>query len=623
MTRYLRCRLTVIAASITAVLACGSRNDAPARLGPSDWSAYPRVLFLTTGIDGTGTLPSGANICLETFNSLGAFAEIAAKTVLLDSARLASARIIVAPTIAGYHDADRTFSLSYLDEAAMKNLAAWVDAGGILIAGENIGRNTIEGEDRVTSGGIIDGGEWPLARVFGYSLEETNLSGFRMVRNSGTGLLAGYREQLSGILGEAWLLVPVESTVAAGVRVLSRWTDGSSNHAAVTLNRCGRGFGIMVPFFLLLQPAVDGGAGDVPAITSFYRSVFALAFDGPSVFLNPWPAANRSVLAVTLNEAEFPDPAAESKLKRLLPGLTGAPGINRLDVFVTGMVPDEIINQLKREPRVKLASLSYSHQYFNRLDYCRTVWEIARLEDHLRQPLAGFRFPFSRRTAAGLFAIAQRGYRYESSVYIDHATGFAGALFPYNLPAWVKDQYCFITDVLELSPTVEDWEFYGAGAVAPEYDTAAQKQDARRFDARLRSSWSDIARARRGMMLITLHSAYSGYSDITLEPVMKLVAGAAAAGDAWFAGLDDIAGWWNARRNVAVTMKSAGGKTVLRLANRNAGPVRDLAIRLEDPGLNVQARGMTVRRIERTEEDGQSVYLVFDLDRTAELEVTR
>ncbi len=618
-------------ASLVGVLAfavglvCCARNDRlESRSGEKERPlVYPRVLFLTTGSDGAGTLPSGANICLETFSSLGAIVEIADKTVLLDSARLASARIIVAPTIAGYHDADRTFSLSFLDDASMRNLAAWVEAGGILIAGENVGRNTIEGEDRVTSGGILDGEEWPLARVFGYSLAETNLKGFWMVKDSAALLLAGFRTELAPVLPEAWLLVPVDSTVASGVQVLSYWVRDRTRHPAITLNRCGRGWGILVPLFLLLQPAFDGGAGDVPAIAEFYARVFALAFDGPAVYVNPWPGAHRSALAVTLNEAEVADSIAELKLRTTLSRLLAAPGVARLDVFVTGLLPDSVVARLKKEPKVKLASLSYSHRFFTELDFCRTMWEIVRLEDRLRLPLTGFRFPFSRRTPAGLFSLARRGYRYESSVYINHVSGLAGALFPYNLPVWVKGQYCLVTDMLELSPTIEDWDFYGAGVASTVYGDSAQARDARRFAARLESHWQSLVRARRGMMILTLHSAYSGHSGITLAPVTDFLAAAARAGDVWLAGMDDIANWWNARRNVEIRVTSSNQKTVLRFANNNPEPVRNLAVRLTEPGLNIQTRGTVVSRVERTEEDGTFTYLVFDLDKTAELEVTR
>jgi hypothetical protein len=208
-------------------------------------------------------------------------------------------------------------------------------------------------------------------------------------------------------------------------------------------------------------------------------------------------------------------------------------------------------------------------------------------------------------------------------VYVDHATGFAGALFPYNLPVWVKDQYCFITNLLELSPTIEDWDFYGAGAVAAEYGDSDQVRDASRFASRLESNWRELVRARRGMMILTLHSAYCGLSRVTMEPVTKFLSEADAPGDAWFAGLGDITTWWNARRNVDIRMKSAAGRTVLRFTNRNPEPVRNLAIRLDQPGLIVQARGVTVSRVDRTEEDGVFSYFVFDLDKTAELEVSK
>lgn len=583
---------------------------------------YPRVLFLTTGSDGLGMLPSGADICLETMDGLGAFTEVADKSVLLNRARLDSTRIIVAPTIAGYHDGDRQFSLSYLDSASMANLREWVQAGGILIAGENIGRNTLEGEDRVASGNLIDEAEWPLAAVFGYPMQEANLSGFRLANDSGSALLQAYRPDLTRPLSDAWLLVPVESAMAGGVVVHARWTDGHASYPGVTLNPYGRGYGIMVPYFLLLQPSVDGGAGDIPAIATFYRRVFALAFrGGPEVYVNPWPGAHRSALALTLNEAG--GDSTSSDIRPMLNSLFGVPGVKEVDVFVTGRVPGPTLDYLRREPRVKLASLSFSHPYFRDLDYCRTVWEIARLEDYLRMPLAGFRFPFSNRTAAGMFTLVRRGYRYESSVFVDHAAGFAGALFPYNLPIWVKGQYCLSTDLLELSPTLEDWNFYGDGALAAAYPPAAQARDAQRLAARLQSVWHDLVRDRRGMLVLALHAQYSGYSEMTLEPVTQFLAAVSKSGDAWFSSLAGIADWWNARRNVDIRVKSGGGRTVLSFTNRNPEPVRGLTLRLGESGLEVAARGLSLERVERTEGDGTFTYLTFDLTTTGEIEVWR
>jgi hypothetical protein len=620
-----RSRLATVVVVLIAAgfAACPPKTSTTAgSAGVEGWLVYPRVLFLTTGSDGLGTLPSGANICLEAFDGLGAFTEVTDKSVLLNRARLDSTRIIVAPTIAGYHDADRVFSLSFLDSASMANLKEWVQAGGILIAGENIGRNTLEGEDRVASGNLIDDREWPLAAVFGYPMQEADLSDFRLVRDSGAALLEGYRPDLTQPLPDAWLLVPVESAMASGVTVLARWTDGRTSHPGVTLYPCGRGYGIMVPYFLLLQPSVDGGAGDVTAITEFYRRVFALAFrGGPEVCVNPWPGAHRSALAVTLNEAN--GDSAGVGIGPMLGRLLGVLGSGDIDVFVTGRVPETTLDHLRREPRVKLASLSFGHPYFRDLDYCRTVWEIARLEDYLRTPLAGFRFPFSNRTAAGMFTIARRGYRYESSLFIDHSAGFAGALFPYNLPIWVKGQYCLSTDLLELSPTLEDWDYYGEGALAVGYPPAAQARDAQRLAARLQSVWHDLVRDRRGMLVLVLHAQYSGYSGTTLEPVTQFLTAVSRSGDAWCSSLDGIADWWNARRNVDIRMKSGGGRTVLSFTNRNPEPVRALTIRLGEPGLKAVARGLSIKRAERDEGDGAFTYLTFDLATSGEIEVSR
>jgi peptidoglycan/xylan/chitin deacetylase (PgdA/CDA1 family) len=608
---------------VAGFAACSPKASTNASRGSDgSWLVYPRVLFLTTGSDGLGTLPSGANICLEVMDGLGAFTEVADKSVLLNRVRLDSTRIIVAPTIAGYHDADRVFSLSFLDSASMVNLREWVEAGGILIAGENVGRNTIDGEDRVASSNIMDEREWPLAAVFGYPMQEANLRGYRLVRDSGSALLEAYRPDLTQPLTNAWLLVPVESAMAGSVEVQAWWTDGRTSYPGVTLHPCGRGYGIMVSHFLLLQPSVDGGAGDIAAITEFYRRVFSLAFPGgPEVYVNPWPGAHRSALAVTVNEAGAD--SAGLGIEPMLGRLLGVPGSGDIDVFVTGRVPGPTLDYLRQEPRVRLASFSFSHRYFRDLDYCRSVWEIASLEDYLRDPLEGFRFPFSNRSAAGMFTLALRGYRYESSVFVDHATGFAGALFPYNLPIWTKGQYCLTTGLLELSPTIEDWDYYGGGALAKEYPAAAQTRDAQRLAARLNSVWQGLVRDRRGMMILVLHARYSGYSEATLEPVRQFVGAAAKSGDAWVSSLAGIADWWSARRNVDIRMRCGGSRTVLSLKNRNPEPVRAFTICLAEPDLKVAARGLSLERVDRAESDGAFTYLTFDLATTGEIEVSR
>ncbi|MFO7639492.1 MAG: hypothetical protein R6X14_09435 [bacterium] len=618
--RAFRPRFLCAAAAAVALTLAGCGPGAAGE-EPAGALVYPRVLFLTTGSDGMGMLPSGANICLETFNGLGAFAGIADKSVLLDRARLDSTRIIVAPTIAGYHDADRVFSLSFLDSASMVNLAEWVRAGGILVAGENIGRNKLDGEDRVATGNLLAEPEWPLAPVFGYAMREMNLAGFRLVKEPGAALLEGFRPDLSRPFEETWLLVPVDSARSDGFQVLANWTDGRTSLPGITVNACGRGHGILVPYFLLLQPSIDGGAGDVPAIVSFYRRVFELALgEGPEVCVNAWPGPYRAALAVTVNESGDDVPGGAG-LPAMLAGLFAAPGPGELAVFVTGRVPAATLDHLRGEPRVSLASLSFSHPYFRDLDHCRTVWELARLEDFLRAPVRGFRFPFSNRTAAGMFLLDRRRYRYESSIFVDHATGFAGSLFPYNLPVWVRGQYCLVSDVLELSPALEDREFYDPGVTAREYGEPAQARDARRFAARMRSVWEDPVRARRGMMILCLHAAYSGHSAATLAPVTGFLADAARAGGAWSTGLDRIADWWDARRNIDIRISSDPGRTVLVFTNRNPEPVKGLTLRLGEPGLQARARGVRLSRVERVEEDGSSVYLSFDLVTTAEVEV--
>ncbi len=577
---------------------------------------FPRVLILSTGTDGFGTLPAGANVALETFDELGAQTWIGDKTSLLEPARLARYRIIIAPTVFGYHDGDRIFSLTYLDETMLGNLTDWVQQGGILIGGENVGRNTIDGIDRVVSDELLDEAEWPLARVFGFRMKERNMNGFSLVRAADPGLVGDYGTELGPELGDDWLLVP-DSILGESMDVLAWWTDGTDSVPGVTLNRFGQGCGIYISAFRILHPSVAGGMGDVPEIKGFYSGVFGLACGGtPAVYVNPWPNAARAAVAVTLD-----DGGNLNEFQRTVVRLLDVPRVETIDMFVCGEIPDDVLGYLRAESRIRLANHSQTHPFFDKIDYSQAIWEIAHAESWIGETDV-FRYPYVSPSPAGMLVLAQRGYRVESSIRIDHRHGYAGALFPYNLPVFERGSYYLTTEVLELSPVQSDWPFYGDGVKHKPYPEERQRTDAEMFRAELGATWRDIIRPNRGMMVVMGHPMYMGHSDITLEPMVSFLK--ELEQDVWFSDLTGIHDWWRVLENVEVRVSGNENMTRLWLVNHNPEPVNGLSLRVPigESMPEVKARGIGLKRLEREEDDGSFLYLILDLKKTGEVEVS-
>lgn len=610
LTRLARFTALLAAAAI-AISGCGERSTAA-----GTGLLFPRVLILTTGTDGAGTLPAGANVAMETFNRLGAQAWVGNKSFLLEPQRLARFRIIIAPTTYGYHDGDRLFSLTYMDEVMLANLADWVERGGILVAGENVGRNTIDGEDRVVSDGLLDEMEWPLARVFGYRLVERNMTGYRLTRATDADLTRGYGVEIVPPLADEWILVP-DLVLGDSVRVQARWSNGADSVPGLTVNRFGKGHGVYVSSFGILHPSIAGGRGDVPEIVEFYEQVFGLAFgDAPPVHLNPWPGAARAAVAVTLD-----DEGNLAEFERTLVRLFGVPRVKSVDLFACGEIPPDVLAFVRADSRIRLANHGQTRPFFDRIDNARTVWEIARAETWIGRT-GVFRFPHLRPSPVGMFVLSNRGYRVESSIRIDHRHGYAGTLFPYNLPVFTPGCYCLTTDVLELSPALSDWTFYGDGVDQAPYPEQRQRTDAGMYRAALDAAWRELIRPGRGMMVMTGQPMYTGHSDATLDPVISFLKDLEP--DAWVSGLDGIHDWWRTLENVEIRMSGGQGRTRLYLVNHNPDPVPGLAFRIpvRDGTMPlVTSTGVSIDRLTREEEDGEFLYLVFELDRVGKVEV--
>ena len=138
----------------------------------------PRALFITTGSGQNNVeLEQGVVVAVQSFNKRGVPVRLETRDVLYHPEKLREYNILILSTFPGYHDADRKYSLTYMDDVQLENLNRFVQQGGVLIAGDNLGRNFYDGTDRIVKFGKLAPENWVLSATFGVRLSEKNMSG--------------------------------------------------------------------------------------------------------------------------------------------------------------------------------------------------------------------------------------------------------------------------------------------------------------------------------------------------------------------------------------------------------------------------------------------------------------
>ena len=590
----------------------------------------PRVLFLTTTKEGNP--PIGAHPALEAFSALGRPVKFSDLSILYFPDSLARYDVLIAPTLFGYHDGDMAFSLAHLDTIVMHNLVQWVRDGNLLIAGENIGRNTREGEDRVVNDGRLTAEEWPLGRAFGFEMVERNIQGFRLQKTAQDPPLFRFypQEMASPVEEPTWILVPDSATLAPTVRVLAEWRQEERAYPAILLNPYGSGYALYISASLVLHPAFDGGYASIPEIMGFYREIYRFMAGLPEeveVALNPWPEGARAALAITMD-----DGGTEADYRRVLDLLRE--GGWKLTFFATGRLESRLLDLVRSYPGVEIANHSQNHKLFKDLPYPESKYEILRAQERLGR-LQGFRFPYLTYSPYGMIALDDLGYRYDSSIRVDHLETFLGAIFPYTPVLFTPDRYVRTLRLLELSPVYDDWYFYKDALKERGYQTPyvaaadagvgnpnekAIEDAAAAYYGYLKTIWG-IIREARGLMVQMGHPMYQGHSERTLEPLRRFLEERKAEGMFWNATLSEITDWWHALMRVEGYTRVKDDRITVVLFNQGTTPVRNLSLRFSGPYLDtrVKAKGTRVRTFWRDEEDGRYLYAVFTLKDRAEI----
>lgn len=565
----------------------------------------PKVLLLTTGDgDGRGTVSDGVVIALQAFNKLGAFVRLENREVLLKPDILAQYTILILPTSLSYHDADIKFSLTYLSEVEMKYINTWVENGGTLIAGDNIGRNTLDGTDRVSINGELNEENWELGKCFGIKLQERNMSGFAIEENN----LNIWNGQIAPSFSEGnWVLATTETSSNLS-KVLANWKNMKEESPAIILNKYGRGNAILVTPFQILHPANDGGYSSVKEIENFYKYVYELSVEKRKypIFLNPWKNGHKAAFCLT-----FDDGGDKIQYDRIFNFLKE----NNLNAnfFVSSNNDQEIINALSKNNYIDLQGHSHSHANFRQLSYPETMREILLSEQFWDRNFTGFRFPFASNSYWGMYILNSLGYTFDSSIAANHLEFYRGTIFPYNIPIFNENFYQTL-DILELSQIFhDDWHFYQKILDDDNYTEKEQKKDALLFEKYLTNFWDYAVKPNNGLMVFMGHPMYSAISEITMIPLQKITE-KVIQDDAWISTPDEVANYWNKLKDLKISVKENQKRITVLFSLPNETIINDISLKFSLKPKNIKVISKNGKIKKHKMKVNKYYYLIFNAE---------
>lgn len=555
----------------------------------------PRVLLLTTGQpQGNGTLPEGVVVASQFFNRNGALVSVNTRDVLMDEQEMKKYQIIVAITAAGYHDADRGYSLTYLSDKELQVIHNWVKEGGLLIAGDNFGRNNIDGSDRTSIFGTLTKENWPLAECFGVALSERDMKDYQLVSHL-SGVLSG--TILPSSQESVWRLA-VDSVYDSNVKVLASWQNQQEQIPALLYHPFGKGHALLLPSSYLLHPANVGGIWGVSQIEAFYAWVlqqYQSEFQ-PSFSLNIWPNACDAAFCVTLNTEGRP-----KEYKRILELF------DTEKITPTFFVRDELDNAVKQliepYPLQSNGRSKFNSKFASFYEVNRSILEN---EIQWNRRFDGFRFPFTIPGFRGFDLLAQRGYKYDSSIGVDNLQSIYGATFPYSILISIDGMYKN-TGMLEISPLLyDDYQFFSQ-ITNSSYSEAQLQKDALLYRQYLQNMWEMVIKPNHGLLVWQGHPAYSGHSDSTLAP-LKLLIDKVKKENTWMTNTDEVYLYWHQLEQTQFQIEESGSEVIIKLSMPQGITIQGVTLRCNKKVKSADASIGTCNLMTRN----GNQYLVFD-----------
>ncbi len=566
------------------------------------YKQLPRVLFITTGIsDEDGQMAQGVVVAVQSFNKKGATVRLEPRDILYDLEELSKYNIVILSTFPAYHDADRKYSLSYMSDEELHNLARFVRQGGVMISGDNVGRNFPDGTDRIIEYQQLNSENWELSKCYGLSLSEKNMTTYQ-----NEGEITNYSKwniDVGSLLeedAELWTLVP-DSVFSKKLKVLGYWKNGIDSIPSFIENNYEKGTAFLMSSSSFLHPVNDGGYWSVEQIENFYNYVIDEynKLNGFNVTLNPWPNAHDYAFCATFNSEGVMD-----QYKRIFKALDDEH--IKPTIFVNGLVNDTIRSFLKKT-NYPLESSGYAYKNFKGLKYPQSLDDILRNENKWDIEFNGFRFPFTKPGYWGLLTLDKYNYAFESSIGVNNLDFIYGSVFPYNIVI-ANDGFYKSTDILEIAPTYHDDYYYlkvikEDGKLNPD----RLKKNVMIYTKYLENFWDRAVKPYNGLMVYLGHPQYVGYSDTTLTSLVNLIK-IVKQDNTWITTINDVATFRKNLGRLQFYIEKDDEKQMIEVVAPDAIKVNDVCLNFTGKVKSASAKEGKVKIIE----NDKGFQLIFD-----------
>lgn len=603
--------IALLIATAFNVVSCIDKNSSNSRAGgkiPELASMLPRVLFLTTGTaEGNGEIAEGVSIAIQALTQKGAYVWLGTREYLLQPGKMAEFNVIIAPTSFNYHDADRRYSLTFMDDAEMNNIAEWVRNGGIFVAEANIGRNTPAGIDRLSFGGELNGTNWKLSEVFGVRMSELELTGFKM-HDKSSGIWSGVMKDT--ITESEWGLIPFADDTS-NLEVLAEWKRDQDVFPGVLGKRYGKGKAYLLTTTYMLHPSNDGGFSGIHEIEKFYEHVLADLNENSKlpIALNPWPGAHSNAACITFN------PTGDIAKYEMLVEYLDEQKIPAAFV-IDSSASKQTIELLSRNGKHELVSGLASRKDFTGSSMSENSRAFISLEEMTGLKFKGVRFPYRSSNYAGLLYASDNGYVYDASVGIDHLTGYAGSAVPYNIPL-SRDSIYKTTEMIELCQVIgNDYDHFVWPDVIEDYSSEIQLSQAQLYAKYLKDFLEYVTIEHNGLMVYSGNPDYIAFSEYTLTALTNLIEQFKISGT-WIALPSEVAQFRASLRYLSVHCSENEGVYQLEILCPEGVSYEQLSFRTDRKPKSVKGGANS-----SVAGSGNTYYIIADVRRGDVIELT-
>lgn len=560
----------------------------------------PTVLIITTGINfdsENNNLPKGIVVALQTFNSRGIPVRLEPRDVLFNAQMLSNYSIIILSTALGYHDADRKYSLTYMTDIEMQNLSNFVKNGGVIIAGDNVGRNFIDGTDRIIETSQLNPDNFPLATTFGVILKEDNMKNYTISGNISESL---YGEFLPKVKKDMWTLIP-EEIISENIEILATWQKNDDTIPAMIKNNFGKGSAYLLASSNFINPTNSGGYWSISQIQDFYNYIADgyYADNNIDVSLNPWPNAHKTAFCVTFNTI-----GAMKNYEFVVDKLDE---LNIVPTFFVNGIVNDTIKDFLETSSVDLSSTGYNYLNYKNLSYSVALNDILQNESKWSNKFKGFRFPYTNPNFTGLMAIDIHDYSFESSISANNMDFLQGSVFPYNIVI-AKDKFYKSTNILEIAPTYHDDYFFLEKLVNKGYSNPnLLNKDVLLYEQYLNNFWKYGVVPYNGLFVFLGHPGIVGYNDNTFTALETLI-DTISEYNTWITNINEVSDYRKNLEKFRFYIDDNDESYIIYVVGNDDAIINNLTLNLNSKPIKVKINKGEIA----VKEDNQYYSIVFD-----------